>query len=96
MQNAECKMGIGAITIKLGAMEVLVDLVDLVDGVDGVDGVEAVDRRGRPWTLTEDGPNAAIRGPDSACLALITQERIAFKYGLSTEERGKAVIFAMA
>ena len=32
------------------------------------------------------GPTAAIRHPDSACLVLITQERIAFKYGLSTEK----------
>jgi len=83
-----------------------------VDGVDGMDGVDGVDPpshgfRRRQGALARqvgaasavdgvDGQTAAIRQPDSAWLALITQARIAFKYGLSTGKGGKMGIFARA
>jgi len=43
MQNAECRMGIRVITIKLG-------VPSAVDRVDVVDMVDEVDARGRPAT----------------------------------------------
>ena len=53
-------------------------------------------RSGLKRALGTAGPTAAIRHPDSACLVLITQVRIAFKYGLSTGKCGKMRIFARA